>query len=317
MGAYILRRLLQFIPVALLTSLAIFVGIRLAPGDPAQFLAGPDPSAETLAAIRERLGLDKNIALQFAYWLRDALTGDFGLSMVNGLPVSALVIQRLGATIELALAGLLLSLIVGGTLGLAAGLRPNGVIDRCVAAFSAVGLSLPLFWTGILLILTFSVDLGWFPVGGRQPFSAGIGPALSSLTLPAITVAIGNAPIIARFLRNSIIETRKADFVRTAYAKGLPQRIVVRDYVVRNSMIPMVTVAGIILGNLIGGAALVEIVFSWPGIGQLLVTALGNRDYSVVQGAMLVAVGGFLVANLIVDISYGLLDPRIRRANGG
>lgn len=317
MGAYILRRLVQFIPVALLTSLVIFVGIRLAPGDPAQFLAGPDPSPETLAAIRQRLGLDQNIAVQFFYWLRDALTGDLGLSMVNGLPVSALVMQRLGATLELALAGLLLSLVIGGALGLAAGLRPNGLVDRAVAAVSAIGLSLPLFWTGILLILTFSVELRWFPVGGRKSFADGLGPALSSLALPAITVAIGNAPIVARFLRNSIIETRRADFVRTAFAKGLPARTVVRDYVVRNSMIPMVTVAGIILGNLIGGAALVEIVFSWPGIGQLLVTALGNRDYSVVQGAMLVAVGGFLVANLLVDISYGWLDPRIRSAHGG
>jgi ABC-type dipeptide/oligopeptide/nickel transport system permease component len=315
-GAYIVRRLLQFIPVVLLTSLAIFVGMRLAPGDPAEFLAGPDPSPETLAAIRERLGLDHNVALQFVYWLRDALTGDLGLSMVNGLPVGELVMQRLSATLELALAGLLLSVVIGGALGIVAGLRPNSAVDRMVSAVAAVGLSLPLFWTGILLIMAFSVGLGWFPVGGRAPLGEGLGPALASLALPAFTVAIGNAPIVARFLRNSIVETRKADHVRAAYAKGLPERQIVRDYIVRNSMIPMVTVAGIILGNLIGGAALVEIVFSWPGIGQLLVTALGNRDYSVVQGAMLVAVGGFLIANLLVDISYGFLDPRIRYGHG-
>jgi ABC-type dipeptide/oligopeptide/nickel transport system permease component len=317
MGAYVVQRLLHFVPVILLTSLVIFVGIRLAPGDPAQFLAGPDPSAETLAAIRERLGLDRNIAIQFLLWLRGLLTGDLGQSMVNGLPVGDLVLQRLGATLELAVAGLALSVGIGGALGIAAGLRPRSLTDKAVSAFSAIGLSMPLFWTGLLLVLVLGVKLQWFPVAGRVPFSDGILPALGSLALPALTVAIGNAPIVARFLRQSIIEARRADHVRAAYAKGLPGRVVVRDYVVRNSLIPMVTVAGIILGNLIGGAALVEIVFAWPGIGQLLVTALGNRDYSVVQGAMLVAVGGFLVANLLVDISYGLLDPRIRRSHGG
>jgi ABC-type dipeptide/oligopeptide/nickel transport system permease component len=317
MGAYVVQRLLHFIPVILLTSLVIFVGIRLAPGDPAQFLAGPDPSAETLAAIRERLGLDRNIVIQFLLWLRGLLTADLGQSMVNGLPVGDLVLQRLGATLELAVAGLALSVGIGGALGIAAGLRPRSLTDKAVSAFSAIGLSMPLFWTGLLLVLVLGVKLEWFPVAGRVPFGDGILPALGSLALPALTVAIGNAPIVARFLRQSIVEARRADHVRAAYAKGLPGRVVVRDYVVRNSLIPMVTVAGIILGNLIGGAALVEIVFAWPGIGQLLVTALGNRDYSVVQGAMLVAVGGFLVANLLVDISYGLLDPRIRRSHGG
>ncbi len=317
MGAFVVQRLLHFIPVILLTSLVIFVGIRLAPGDPAQFLAGPDPSAETLAAIRERLGLDQNIVIQFLLWLRGLLTADLGQSMVNGLPVGDLVLQRLGATIELAVAGLLLSVGIGGALGIAAGLRPRSLTDKAVSTFSAIGLSMPLFWTGLLLVLVLGVKLQWFPVAGRVPFADGLLPALASLALPALTVAIGNAPIVARFLRQSIVEARRADYVRAAYAKGLPGRIVVRDYVVRNSLIPMVTVAGIILGNLIGGAALVEIVFAWPGIGQLLVTALGNRDYSVVQGAMLVAVGGFLVANLLVDISYGLLDPRIRRSHGG
>lgn len=312
MLAYTARRLLQFIPVLLITSLVIFVGLRLAPGDPAQLLAGPDPSPETLAAIRKRLGLDEHIVVQFLLWLRGIALGDLGLSMVNGLPVTDLVVQRLGATLELAFAGMALSLLLGGILGIVAGLAPNSVADRLVGAVSAVGLSLPMFWTGIMLILAFALHLGWFPVTGRVPFSQGVLPALHSLVLPAVTIAIGNAPIVARFLRNSIVEIAQADHVRAAMAKGLPDRVVVRDYIVRNAMIPMVTVSGIILGNLIGGAALVEIVFAWPGIGQLLVTALGNRDYSLVQGTMIVAVGGFLVANLLVDISYGFLDPRIR-----
>lgn len=300
-------------PVFFLTALIIFVGVRMAPGDPAELLAGPDPTPETLQAIRERLGLNRDVATQFAFWLGGAVTGDLGNSMVNGLPVRALVLQRLGATLELAIMGLLLSVVVGAGLGLLAGLAPGSIVDRVVAAMAALGLSMPLFWTGILLIAFIAVDLRLFPVAGRAPLSAGLDVALRHMFLPAVTIAIGNAPIIARFLRNSIVENQRADHVRAARAKGLPRYVVVRDYIVRNSLIPMFTVAGLILGNLIGGAALVEIVFAWPGIGQLLVTSLGNRDYSVVQGAILVKVGGFLLANLLVDISYGFLDPRVRR----
>jgi peptide/nickel transport system permease protein len=314
MLSFVIRRLLQFIPVAFLTSAILFVGVRLAPGDPAELLAGPDPSPAVIAAIRHRLGLDQSIPVQFLLWLKGLATGELGSSLVNGLPVSELLAQRIGATFELAAAGLLLSLLVGGALGVVAGLRPNSAVDRVVSAISALSLSLPLFWVGILLIMFFAVKLRWFPVAGRVPFSAGVLPAFASLTLPAITVAIGNVPIIARFMRNGVLEMRRSDHARAALAKGLPIHVVVRDYVIRNSLIPVVTVAGIILGHLVGGSAVVEIVFSWPGIGQLLVTALSNRDYSVVEGAMIVAVGSFLVANLLVDILYGLLDPRIRAA---
>jgi len=315
MALFVLRRLLHFVPVLLIASFVLFVGMRLAPGDPAELLGGPDPTPEALEAIRQRLGLDQNIAFQFLYWLKGLATADLGLSMVNGLHVSELVWLRLGASLELAIAGLSLSMLAGIPMGILAGLNPGTTTDRLVAALSSIGLSLPLFWTGILLVLVFALVLGWFPVAGRVPFSDHVGHAFASLALPATTVAIGNAPIIARFLRNSIVETARADHVRAAYAKGLPKSVVIRDYLVRNSLIPMVTVAGIIMGNLIGGVALVEIVFAWPGIGQMLVTALGNRDYSVVQGAMIVSVGGFLVSNLIVDISYGFLDPRMRSSN--
>lgn len=312
MLAYIVRRVLQFIPVALLTSGIIFVGVRLAPGDPAELLAGPDPSPQVIAAIREKLGLDQSVPLQFLLWLKGLATGDLGRSMVNGLSVSELLVQRLGATFELAIAGLILSLVAGGVLGILAGMRPNSLLDRMISVLTALGLSLPLFWTGILMIMFFAVELRWFPVAGQAPASSGLLAVLASLALPATTIAIGNTPVIARFLRNEIVEMRRSDHVRTAYAKGLPPHVIVRDYIVRNSLIPVLTVAGIILGHLIGGSAVVEIVFSWPGIGQLLVTALSNRDYSVVEGAMIVAVAAFLLANLLVDIGYGLLDPRIR-----
>ena len=312
MIAYIVRRILQFIPVAFLTSAILFVGVRLAPGDPAELLAGPDPTPQIIEAIRHRLGLDQSIGVQFVLWLKELAVGDLGRSMVNGLPVSELLMQRVGATFELAFAGLLLSLLIGGSLGIAAGLRPNSLFDKIVNGLSAVSLSLPLFWTGILLIMVFAVQLHWFPVAGQVPLRAGLLPALASLALPATTVAIGNLPVISRFMRNGVVDMHKSDHVRAAYAKGLPSHAIIRNYIIRNSLIPVVTVAGIILGHLVGGSAVVEIVFAWPGIGQLLVTALSNRDYSVVQGAMIVAVGSFLVANLLVDIVYGLLDSRIR-----
>jgi len=316
-GPFVLRRLLDSLPVILLALMIIFAGLRLAPGDPAEMLAGPDPSSATIAAIREAMGLDRSIPAQFILWLRAALSGDLGLSLVNGLPVSELVGDRIGPTVELAIAGLFLSLVIGLTTGLAAGLRPGSLTDRLVSTFASLGLATPKFWSGILLIIVFGLNMRWFPVAGRTGFSDGVFEAVRSLALPALTLAIGNAPIIARFLRNSIIEARKSDHVLTAMSKGLPMRLVVRDYVLRNSLIPVVTAAGIILGNLVGGTALVEIVFSWPGLGSLLINAIGNRDYSVVQGVMVVVVAGFLLSSILVDILYGVLDPRIRQVNHG
>jgi len=312
MGPYVLRRLLDAVPVLLLASLLIFAGMRLAPGDPAEMLAGPDPSPETIAAIRDALGLERSIPIQFLLWLRALVAGDLGLSVVNGLPVTELVTDRIGPTLELAAAGMALTLLLGGLLGTIAGLRPGSVTDRVVSALASLGLSTPAFWTGILLILGFGLNLGWFPVAGRTALADDPLEGLRSLALPAITHAIASAPLVARFLRDGIAEAQRAEHVRMALAKGLPMGRIVRGYVLRNALIPVVTVAGVILGNLIGGSALVEIVFSWPGLGTLLVSAIGNRDYGVVQGVMLVVVAGFLLSSLVVDLLYGLLDPRIR-----
>jgi len=312
MGQFALRRLLDAIPVLLAVSLLIFAGLRLAPGDPAEMLAGPDPSPATIAAIRETLGLDRGIAVQFALWLRAAASGDLGLSLVNGLPVGELLLDRMGPTLELALAGMAASLALGFAMGLAAGLAPGSATDRTISALASLGLATPKFWTGILLIIVFGLEARLFPVAGRADYADGVGEALRSLFLPAMTLAIANGPIIARFLRNGVVEMSRSDHVRTAMAKGLPRRQVVTGYILRNALVPVVTVSGLILGNLVGGTALVEIVFSWPGLGSLLINAIANRDYSVVQGVMLVVVAGFLATSLLVDILYGFLDPRIR-----
>lgn len=312
MLGFVLKRLLQALPVLLITSLLIFVGMRLSPGDPATMLAGNDASAETIAAVRTRLGLDQSYATQYLRWLGALLTGDLGRSMVSGLPVSRIVGERIAPTLELAIGGLVASLLLGGVLGTLAGLRPHSLSDRLISAVAALGLAAPMFWTGMLLVAVFGVTLKWLPPAGRVPFSQGVGVALASLAMPVATLTIANAPVIMRFLRDSIQETRRAEYVRTAHAKGLSNTVVARDYIVRNSLIPTVTAAGILLGNLIGGAALVEIVFSWPGMGSLLVSAMGNRDYSVIQAVLLIAVFGFVFANLIADLLYGLLNPRIR-----
>jgi ABC-type dipeptide/oligopeptide/nickel transport system permease component len=312
MLSYTIQRLLQAIPVLLLTSLLIFVGLRLAPGDPADFLAGPNATPAQIEIVRHQLGLDQNYAAQYYIWIDAVLHGNLGKSLINGLPVSQLLLDRMAATLQLAASGFIASTMLGILLGLISGLWPGTVIDRIVTFFSALGISMPVFWSGMLLIYLFGVEFRLFPVAGRVAFSQDPLAALKSLALPTLALAIGNAPIVARFLRDGIQDNRRAEHVRTAVAKGLPRWQITRDYVVRNSLIPVVTAAGAKLGNLIGGTALVEIVFSWPGIGSLLVDSMGNRDYGVVQAALLFAVLGFLFSNLLVDLLYGYLDPRVR-----
>lgn len=314
MLSYTIQRLLQSIPVLLLASLLIFIGLRLAPGDPADFLAGPNATPAQIEVVRHQLGLDQNYASQYYLWIEAVVHGDLGKSLINGLPVSQLLLDRMAATLELAASGFVASMLLGIALGLISGLWPGTIIDRVVAFFSALGISMPVFWSGMLLIYLFGVEFRLLPVAGRVTFSQDPAAALKSLVLPTLALAIGNAPIVARFLRDGIQDNRRAEHVRTAVAKGLPPWQITRDYVVRNSLIPVVTAAGAKLGNLIGGTALVEIVFSWPGIGSLLVDSMGNRDYGVVQAALLFAVLGFLFSNLLVDLLYGYLDPRVRRA---
>jgi ABC-type dipeptide/oligopeptide/nickel transport system permease component len=311
---YILRRLLHSIPVVLICSVLIFVGLRLAPGDPALLLAGPDPSPETVEAIRQRIGLDKSMFEQYAIWIGGLVQGDLGLSLANGRPVAELVGRALLVSLPLALLSLALTLVLGGLLGIYSALHTGGVIDAVVSGLTSLAQSVPLFWTGIALIMLFAVQLRVLPVGAPAPPDAGPVTGLVHMLLPAFTLAIGNMPTVIRFLQSGIREAIHAEHVTTARAKGLPGAVVLRDYVLRNSLLPVITASGLILGNLIGGIALVEIVFSWPGIGSLLVNAMANRDYGVVQAAILVAVAGFILSNLLVDVLCAFIDPRVRAA---
>jgi peptide/nickel transport system permease protein len=264
------------------------------------------------AAVRHRMGLDQPIPVQYAIWLWNALHGDFGKSFVNSIPVADLALRKVPATFELAAGGLLFTIVIGLPLGIVAAMRRSSVWDYLIGAFSATSLGLPVFLTGILLIAFFALQLGWLPSGGRVAFHEDLWLGLQSLFLPAFSLGLAHAPILIRFVRNSILEVMHEDYVRTAYAKGLEFRTVLIDHVLKNAMVPVVTIMGIVFGRLLGGVVITEAVFAWPGMGSTIITAIGNRDYSLVQMSLLLIVTAFVMVNLMVDVLYGWLDPRIR-----
>lgn len=313
LGNYLLRRLLQVVPVLFGVSVVVFGILRLVPGDPAEFLAGPSPTPEVLAAVRARFGLDQPIVVQYWRWLTSAVGGDFGVSTSSGYPVSALITQRLPATLELAAAGLVVALVGGVLFGAVSGLWSGSILDRVVQFFLSVLLATPAFWLGIIGIVVFAVHLGVLPAGATGDPTEPFVDKVRELVLPGLTLGVVEIPVIARVLRNSIVEVKRDDFVRTAYAKGIPTRWVVRRHVVKPALTPMINVAGVIAGQLLGGVVVVETVFNWPGLGSLLIQGIFHRDYAVVQACMLFVVCGFLLVNLVVDVICGLNDPRVRQ----
>jgi peptide/nickel transport system permease protein len=316
MGAYAARRMLQTVPVLFGVSVIVFTMLRLVPGDPAIYVAGPEATPQVLAAVRHRMGLDQPVPVQYGLWLFQALQGDFGRSFVNGIPVTQLVWQRVPATLELAAGGMLFTLLLGFPLGILAAVRRDTIWDYLVAAFSATSLGIPVYWLGILMIMLFALGLGWLPPGGRTEFRDGLVPALTSMFLPTFCLGLAHAPILTRFLRSSILDVLHEDYVRTARAKGLPNDPILRRHVLTNALIPVVTVLGIVFGRLLGGVVITEAVFAWPGMGSMIITAIGNRDYSLVQATILLVVVAFIGINLLVDLVYGFLDPRLRLGGG-
>jgi peptide/nickel transport system permease protein len=309
---YIARRLLHAIPVILLSSIVIFALLHLAPGDPALILAGPDADADTVQAVRQRMGLDQPLYVQYGIWIGQMLRGDMGRSYVNNRPVRELIMQRIPATLQLALAGLLIALTVGGITGVMAALNRRKAVDWVVSSINAFAVAIPNFWFGILVILFFAVTLRWLPPGGRGSFTDDPGRALQFLALPALTLAINQMAVLSRFIRSSVLDVLTDDYVRTAHAKGLRSRVVILRHVLPNAFMPVVTVLGIQIGGLVGGAVVIETVFAWPGVGRLLLQSVQSRDYTVVQGVLLLLVTSFILVNLLTDIMYGVLDPRVR-----
>jgi peptide/nickel transport system permease protein len=313
---FILRRLVQAIPVMFLASVGVFMLLHLLPGDPAILMAGADAPEQTIEFVRHDMGLDQPLPIQYAVWVGHILRGDLGKSVFSKLPVSQLISQRAPATFELAVVGEVLTILIALPLGVVAAVKQRTPTDWGISSAISLGLAVPNFWLGILLILLFAVALGWLPPGGhgdlmRDPFAE-----LKFLALPAFTLALPQAMNLSRLTKASVLEMLYEDHVRTARAKGLAAAAVITGHVLRNALVPIVTQIGLDVGRLLGGALIVESVFAWPGLGTLMLSAVGNRDYVIVQACLLLLVTVFITVNLMADISYGFLDPRIRLAAG-
>jgi peptide/nickel transport system permease protein len=316
MGPFLVRRLIEAIPVVFLSTVVIFLGLRLIPGDPALVLAGQDASPETLAAIRQANGLDQPLPLQYVIWLGNVVRGNLGVSFFTRAPVSELIAQRAPATFELGIAGMLLTILLGIPTGILAAVRAHRPSDWVVSAFNGLAVAVPGFWLGILAILLFSLVLGWLPPGGRGDLMRDPLLELKFLLLPAVTLALPGAAGLSRLVKASMLEVLGDDYVRTARAKGVAQSGVIWGHALRNALVPVATVLGLQFGRLLGGAVITESVFSWPGVGRLIRDSIGNRDYAVVQACLLLLVMLFVVINLLTDVAYGVLDPRIRLRGG-
>lgn len=311
MTRYILIRVLSLIPLWLGISMLAFGLLNLAPGDPALVLAhkmsDAPPSEETVAAIRHELHLDDPLPLRYVRWLNQAAHGDLGYSYTTREPVLYALASRFPATLEIALAALVIAIVVALPLGVVAAVRRGAIFDHAARGLALLGASIPSYWLGYLLILLFAIALGWLPVAGREQASA--------FVLPALTLGLGTAAAkIARLSRSSLLETLGEDFIRTARAKGLSEPAVIWRHALRGALIPVVTITGIELGHLLGGAVIVERVFAWPGVGKLLIDSIYDRDYPMIQGFVLFMGAIFTALNLIADLIYLRIDPRIRFA---
>ncbi len=308
----ILKRLAVMLPTLLLVAIFVFSLQRLLPGDPVLALAGEDRDPATLEALRLQLGLDKPIPVQFAYWLNAILHGDFGISYKTNQPVLELILQKLPVTIELASFALIIALSIGIPAGIISAYRKGTTVDYAANVLALSGLSIPNFWFGILLILLFAVKLKWLPASGYVSPWEDLSRNLQTMIMPAFVLGNALAASIMRHTRSAMLAVLSQDYVRTARAKGLYEPRVVLRHAFRNALIPIVTVTTLLFGELMAGAVLTEQIFTIPGFGKLVVDAVFNRDYAVVQGVVLCTAIGFMVMNLLADVAYGLLNPRIR-----
>ncbi len=309
---YVVRRLLGAIPVLLLVSLMTLSLIWLVPGDAAAEMAGPGASAQELARIRTQMGLDRPFIVQAYQWYGNLLHGDLGQSLLLNRSVTGAIWERLPVTGSLTLLALIMTVVSGLLAGVFAAVRRNTWIDQLAMTIALIGLSLPDFWLGLVGIYLFSVTMGWFPTGGYVPFSQDVWAWFHSLFLPAAALAATQMGLLARMTRSSMLEVLGQDYIRTARAKGLPTSAVVGKHAMVNIAIPTLTVIGVNVGILIGGAVIVESVFSIPGVGRLVIGAIQRRDIPVIQGGLLMIAAAMVVINLIVDLLYAVFDPRVR-----
>lgn len=305
-----IQRIIQALTTLFLASIVIFLVLRLIPGDPALLIVGPSAGIDEVEAVRERMGLDRPLPQQYIQWLEGILHLDLGRSYISNFPVKTLIMSRVLPTLELTFVTLLVILVVSIPLGVYSAIRAGRPFDTLVTAISSLAIGIPNFWLGILLILVLAVQLQWLPASGRFDPSLGVWLWLKSIALPVSSLAFYHSAVLTRFVRTSFLDVIAKDYVRTAHAKGLKARTVTWKHTMRNALVPIVTVLGITVGRMLGGSVIVESVFSWPGVGQLVVQAVLNRDYLVVQGCLLLFIAAFIVINLAVDLLYSVIDVR-------
>ena len=304
MSRFLVRRVLLTLPVLFGVATLVFSLIHLVPGDPVQAMLGESASQEDVTLLRSRLGLDRPIYVQYVNFMRHAVVGDLGTSLRTNQPVSSVIAERMPATFELAGAAVIVAVVIAVPLGVLAAVRAGTPIDHSATTLALVGISMPTFWLGPLLAIVFSVMLGWFPVSGRG--------TLANLVLPAITLGAPLAAVLARMTRASVLEELRELYVLAARARGVSRARAILRHAFRNSLIPIVTVLGLQLGSVLTGAVITEMIFAWPGVGRLLIQSISARDYPAVQGCVLLIAFTYVSTNLIVDVAYGFLDPRIR-----
>ncbi|TIV59130.1 ABC transporter permease [Mesorhizobium sp.] len=312
MIGYLLRRMVSAIAVMAMVGSFVFLLVRLAPGDPAAIIAGPTATQAMVAGIREQMGLNDAIAVQFVHWVQDILRGNLGTSIFSGEAVSGLIAQRVQPTISLSILTVIFSVITGVSFGVLAAWRTGGLIDRLLTAFSSLGYSIPVFVVGYFLIYVFAIRTHWLPVQGYVPIGGGFWPWFSHLVLPTLALSLSYIAFIARITRASLLEVLSEDYMRTAAAKGASSYAMLFHHALKNAGVPILTVIGLSFAGLIGGVVLTETVFNIPGVGRLVVDAINGRDYPIIQGVLILVSGLYVLINLVVDLSYTLVDPRIR-----
>jgi peptide/nickel transport system permease protein len=309
---YLVRRLASIAPTLVFVSMLIFGLQQLLPGDPAQILAGEEQDPALIAHLRAKLHLDEPLPVRYAYWIGGVLRGDLGESVRTQQPVLELIAQKLPVTIELALLAMFVAMAIGVPAGVVAAVRRDTPWDYGATVFALSGLSMPNFWLGILMILLFSVQLGWLPASGYTSPTEDLAGNLAAMLMPAIVLGTGIAAVLMRHTRSAMLQVLSADYVRTARAKGLSERVVVLRHALRNALTPVITLGALELGTLLSGAVLTEQVFTIPGFGKLIVDAVFNRDYAVIQGVVLVTASAYIVLNLLADVAYFVVNPRMR-----
>lgn len=312
MTSYILRRLVMLVPVLIVVGVVVFGLVHLTPGDPAAVILGDRATPEDIARLRDQLGLNDPLPVQFVRWFSNVLRLDFGESIFLGEPVTQALLDRVQPTVLLTLYALSFQVLIGIPAGVLAAVRYNSPLDRALTVMAISGSAIPTFFLGILLILIFSVRLRWLPSGGYVPFGEDPAAHFKGMLLPAFALGFSAAGLLARLVRSSMLDVLREDYVRTAFAKGLPEQLVIVRHALRNALIPALTVIGISIGALLGGAVVTETVFTIPGMGRLVVQSIARRDYPVIQGAIIAIAMTYVLVNLVVDVLYVYIDPRVR-----